>query len=82
MARFQRKLGQHKLRFQFDLEVQEIQIKVPYEALIQVVWKKGKSLLLTLGRLETHRDEVDADGFSQHDISQIRRDNIVDRLNL
>jgi hypothetical protein len=40
MARFVKKLGTQQMRYQFDLHLHEISIKIPYEVSLQLVWKK------------------------------------------
>lgn len=42
MARFVKKLGQQTLRYQFDLELHEISMNIPYTVGLQVVWKKDQ----------------------------------------
>ena len=33
------------MRFQFDIELHKIELQVPYQVQVQIVWKKGKSII-------------------------------------
>lgn len=45
MSRFMKKLGTQKMRYQYDIELYEITMKIPYEVGIQIVWKKDEKRL-------------------------------------
>ena len=40
MARFVKKLGTQQMRYQFDIELHEVAMTIPYEVTVQIVWKK------------------------------------------
>ena len=41
MSRFAKKVGQKSMRFQFDVTVNFVEVHVPIEAQILVIWKRG-----------------------------------------
>lgn len=47
MARFVKKLGQQVLRYQFDVELFDICMEVPYTVSVQCVWKKDQKRVET-----------------------------------
>lgn len=40
-----KKLGTQKMRYQYDIELYEINMKIPYEVGLQIVWKKDEKRL-------------------------------------
>ena len=47
MSRFAKKLGAQQMRYQFDVILHQVCMNIPYEVVVQVVWKKGKSKYCT-----------------------------------
>jgi hypothetical protein len=47
MARFVKKLGTQQMRYQFDILLHEMQMSIPYEVTVQIVWKKDQKRLET-----------------------------------
>jgi len=48
MARFAKKLGTQQMRYQFDIELHELTMSIPYEVTAQIVWKKGKAQTISI----------------------------------
>ena len=47
MARYAKKAGTQQLRYQFDIELYDLKITIPYEVTCQVVWKKDEKRIET-----------------------------------
>ena len=47
MARFVKKLGAQQLRYQFDVQVFDLKMEIPYTVSLQVIWKKDQKRVET-----------------------------------
>ena len=47
MSRFAKKVGQKAMRFQFDITINYVEVHIPIEATLMVVWKRGAKRIET-----------------------------------
>ena len=47
MSRFAKKVGQKAMRFQFDVTINYVEVHIPIEATLMVVWKRGAKRIET-----------------------------------
>ncbi|CAI2381205.1 unnamed protein product [Moneuplotes crassus] len=56
MSRFAKKVGQKSMRFQFDVTVNFVEIHIPIEAKVFVIWKRGAKRIETRGKVDITPD--------------------------
>lgn len=56
MSRFAKKVGQKSMRFQFDIVVNFVEIHVPIEASVMVIWKRGAKRIETKEKVNISPD--------------------------
>jgi hypothetical protein len=47
MSRFAKKIGQKSMRFQFDVTVNFVEVHIPIEAQVMIIWKRGAKRIET-----------------------------------
>lgn len=57
MARFAKKSGQKAMRFQFDVTVDFVEVHIPIEASLMVIWKRGAKRIETREKVSISPDQ-------------------------
>jgi len=56
MSRFAKKVGQKSMRFQFDVTVNFVEVHIPIEAEVMVIWKRGAKRIETRAKVHISPD--------------------------
>ena len=56
MSRFAKKVGQKAMRFQFDVTINFVEIHIPIEAQVIVIWKRGAKRIETREKVQISPD--------------------------
>jgi hypothetical protein len=58
MSRFAKKVGQKSMRFQFDVTVNFVEVHIPIEAQVMIIWKRGAKRIETREKVTISPDNA------------------------
>ena len=71
MAQWKKKVGSQQMRYQFDVELHDVSIKIPYEVTVQIIWKKDNKRLESKANPILGKDGVCTCSFQAEKLSMI-----------